>query len=171
LCRSTYSATVPTAFLLFFIISGYCIAGSASTSQSAWHFYAKRLGRLLPALVVCSFISTAAKQACPHLIEASRIPWWFDMAYTWIALPTLNILKVSYIRPDGAYWSLNVEFQFYLLYFSIMLVGLRKYVLEIVCGWVAVAGLIAQPGELRSLDFFPFFVAGLSVAAFFSRAG
>jgi peptidoglycan/LPS O-acetylase OafA/YrhL len=35
--------------LLFFMISGYCIALSAASSTSCWHFYAKRLGRLLPA--------------------------------------------------------------------------------------------------------------------------
>lgn len=34
--------------LLFFMISGYCIALSAASSTSCWHFYAKRLGRLLP---------------------------------------------------------------------------------------------------------------------------
>ena len=34
--------------LLFFMISGYCIALSAASSTSCWHFYAKRLGRCCP---------------------------------------------------------------------------------------------------------------------------
>jgi len=76
---------------LFFMISGYCIAISASHSRSAWHFYAKRLGRLLPALVVCSLATVTLKHMFPELIQANRLAPWRDMFYSWIALPTLNV--------------------------------------------------------------------------------
>ncbi|WP_454647107.1 acyltransferase family protein [Bradyrhizobium liaoningense] len=89
--------------LLFFIISGYCIAFSVETSQSAWHFYAKRLGRLLPALIVCGLLTTLFKHVMSNLVEPGREVTWFDYAYTLISLPTLNVLHVDHHLPDGAY--------------------------------------------------------------------
>ncbi|TFV67429.1 acyltransferase [Bradyrhizobium frederickii] len=93
--------------LLFFAVSGYCISFSASSSKSAWDFYAKRLGRLLPALIFATLLITAIKHLFPQFIEASRIPTWFDAFYTLFALPTLHILKIDLIYPDGAFWSLD----------------------------------------------------------------
>ena len=150
--------------LLFFIISGYCIAVSSATSTSAWHFYAKRLGRLLPALVVCSFITTALKHMAPGLIEPNRLLSWWEMAYTWVALPTLNLLHIGYHWPDLAYWSLEIEFHFYALVFVVMLLGLRRHLLLAVCGYVFAKVCLLQ-GLQTNFDFYPFFIAGLSVAS------
>jgi peptidoglycan/LPS O-acetylase OafA/YrhL len=150
--------------LLFFMISGYCIALSAATSTSSWHFYAKRLGRLLPALVVCSFLTTALKHLAPDLIDANRMLPWQDMFYSWFALPTLNFLHIDYLLPDGAYWSLDVEFHFYALVFVIMLLGLRNHILLGVCGFVAVEVYLLKISQ-TNLVFYPFFIAGLAVAA------
>ncbi len=150
--------------LLFFIISGYCIAISAATSRSAWHFYAKRLGRLIPALLVCSLITTALKHIAPSLIAPDRLLAWWEMAYTWVALPTLNLLHIGYHWPDGAYWSLQIEFHFYALIFVLMLFGLRRHLLLGVCSYVLVKVCLLQ-GLFTQLDFYPFFIAGLSIAA------
>ena len=152
--------------LLFFAISGYCISFSADSSKTARDFYAKRLGRLLPALAVSVALITAAKHAFPDLIDPSRIPSWFDSLYTLVALPTLNIAKINYVRPDGAFWSLEVEFQFYALCASLMVVGLRKHLLPAICIYCLVRLLLSNPNHFYSNDFFSFFVAGLSVAAY-----
>lgn len=153
---------------LFFMISGYCIAISASHSRSAWHFYAKRIGRLFPALVVCSLATVTLKHMVPELIQANRLVSWSDMFYSWIALPTLNVLNVGYRLPDGTYWSLDVEFHFYALIFAIMLVGLRNHILLTVCGYVVVEVCLLKSHQ-TNLVFYPFFIAGLSVACLAER--
>ena len=160
--------------LLFFIVSGYCIAFSANSSTSAWHFYAKRLGRLMPALLVCSFITIAIKWLWPQFVDAGRENSLFDWLYTPIALATLNFPSIGYRPADGAYWSLQVEFQFYILYAAIMLFGIRQYAVQCFCVFVLIIGLSASPGIPGSYDFFPYFLAGMSVAAVVSgdqRAG
>jgi peptidoglycan/LPS O-acetylase OafA/YrhL len=149
--------------LLFFMISGYCIALSASTSRSCWHFYAKRVGRLLPALIVCSVLTVLLKHIAPNLIDASRLVAWRDMFYTWLALPTLNFLNIDYRLPDGAYWSLDVEFHFYALVFVIMLLRLQNHILLTVCGYLVVEVYLLKTAQ-TNLTFYPFFVAGLAIA-------
>jgi peptidoglycan/LPS O-acetylase OafA/YrhL len=152
--------------LLFFAISGYCISFSADSAKSARDFYAKRLGRLLPALAVSVALITTAKHAFPHLIEESRIPSWLDSIYTLVALPTLNLAKINYVRPDGAFWSLEIEFQFYALCALLIVVGLRKHLLPAICIYCLVRLLLSNPSHPYSNDFFSFFVAGLSIAAY-----
>lgn len=154
--------------LLFFMISGYCIAISASTSRSCWHFYAKRLGRLMPALIVCSLLTVTLKHLAPGLIEAKRLVPWGDMFYSWFALPTLNFLNIGYLLPDGAYWSLDVEFHFYALIFVVMLLGLRNHILLSVCGYAAVEVWLLKNHE-TNLVFYPFFIAGLAIACLSAR--
>ncbi|QAU46758.1 acyltransferase [Bradyrhizobium guangzhouense] len=151
--------------LLFFIISGYCIAFSAESSRSAWHFYAKRLGRLLPALIVCGFLTTLFKTLAPELVEAGRDLKWIHYAYTIIALPTLNVLQVNYNLPDGAYWSLQIEFQFYIFCFLMMTLGLRERLLALICAVTIFRTLTTSTDYYTSNDFFPFFIAGMSIAA------
>ncbi|TFV37740.1 acyltransferase [Bradyrhizobium frederickii] len=151
--------------LLFFIISGYCIAFSAETSQTAWHFYAKRLGRLLPALIVCGFLTTLFKILAPELVEPGRGLKWVHYVYTLIALPTLNVLQVNYNLPDGAYWSLQIEFQFYFFCFLMMVLGLKQRLLALLCAVTIFRTVTTSTDYYTSNDFFPFFIAGMSVAA------
>lgn len=151
--------------LLFFILSGYCIAFSVETSQTAWHFYAKRLGRLLPALIVCGFLTTLFKALAPELVEAGRGLKWVHYVYTLVSLPTLNVLQVNYNLPDGAYWSLQIEFQFYVFCFLMMALGLKHRLLELLCAMTIFRTLTTSTEYYTSNDFFPFFIAGMSVAA------
>ncbi|MBU6463345.1 MAG: acyltransferase [Bradyrhizobium sp.] len=156
--RGTYGV------LLFFVISGYCIAFSAEESVSAWHFYSKRLGRLLPALIVCGAITTALKHAFPNLIDADRINSWFNYAYCLFGLPTLNVLQRHLVLPDGAYWSLIVEFQFYAVCFLFMLIGFRNHLMRAVCVTAMLHTITAGQTTNGSNDFFPFFVCGMAVS-------
>jgi peptidoglycan/LPS O-acetylase OafA/YrhL len=151
--------------LLFFVISGYCIAISAENSNSAWHFYAKRLGRLLPSLIVCGAVTTAAKHAFPHLIDADRINSWFDYFYCLFALPTLGALQLHYHFPDGAYWSLVAEFQFYVICFVAMFIGNRDRLISFVSAVAVLHSLRSGLTTNGANDFFVFFIAGLSIAA------
>lgn len=151
--------------LLFFIISGYCIAFSAESSQTAPHFYAKRLGRLLPALMVCGFLTTLFKHLMPDLVEPGRGLTWIHYVETIVSLPTLNVLEINYNLPDGAYWSLQIEFQFYVFCFLMMALGLKQRLLALLCAVTIFRSLTTSTDYYTSNDFFPFFIAGMSVAA------
>jgi peptidoglycan/LPS O-acetylase OafA/YrhL len=149
--------------LEFFIISGYCIAISAEHSRSAWHFYGKRVGRLMPALIVCGLISVTLKNIAPWLIDPSRQASFKDAFVTWISLPALNTLRIPYTYPDGAYWSLAIEFKFYALIFGAIAIGLRRLALFAVCAFV-VLKMFILPDRAHEISYFPFFIAGLSIA-------
>lgn len=114
--------------MLFFMISGYCIMMSADSSRSPWDFWSKRLGRLMPAMLVCGALTTGLKQVLP--VAPDRFVTWGDFGATLLALPTLNLAGVDYRPPDGAYWSLIAEFQFYALIVLLMVFGVRRRMLE-----------------------------------------
>jgi peptidoglycan/LPS O-acetylase OafA/YrhL len=151
--------------LLFFIISGYCIAFSIESSQTAWLFYAKRLGRLLPALTICGFITTLFKYLAPELVEPGREMNWLSFFYMPFGMSTLNILQKPYILPDFSYWSLGVEFQFYVFCFLMMAIGLRERLIALLGVLIIFRTLSTSLDYSSSNDFFPFFLAGMGAAA------
>ncbi|MGY8633879.1 acyltransferase [Bradyrhizobium sp. 14AA] len=151
--------------LLFFIISGYCIAFSVDSSKTAWHFYAKRVGRLVPALIVCGFLTTLFKHLAPDLVEHGREAPWLHYAYTPFALATLNVLQKNYAPPDWAYWSLMIEFQFYFFCCMMMALGQKQRLIMMLCAITVFRTLTTSTDYYTSNDFFPFFIAGMSVAA------
>lgn len=100
---------------LFFMISGYVIAMSAE-GATLRSFFASRVSRLYPVLWAGVLLTSAVTWAAasPHfsvslpqvLANLTMVPHWMQVAYV-----------------DGAYWSLAVELQFYLLMAA--LIGLR----------------------------------------------
>lgn len=93
---------------LFFMVSGFVILMSAQGSSSVRSFAASRVARLYPALWVAAPLTAVAA-------------WAFHRAEFQVSLPTLlanmtmlaHWLNIEFV--DGAYWSLAVELQFYLL--------------------------------------------------------
>lgn len=154
--------------LLFFVISGYCIGLSMDNSRSPYHFYVKRLGRLLPALLICGLITTAVKIHWPYLL-AERPVEWIDPLLTALSLPTLDLLGIRYHFPDWAYWSLVVEFQYYALITLLMFVVRGRQVIHalIAINLLALALLASghwnHPAQL--VYFLPFFIVGASLKA------
>lgn len=152
--------------LLFFLISGYCIQLSEASSNNAWRFYAKRVARLLPALVACGMLTAAVKIFFPVLL-AERPVDWIDPILVAVNMPTLDLLRIPYHYPDWAYWSLAVEFEYYALIAVLMLfVRGRTLVMLLVIGSIGVLALLLSkrwnhPPQL--VYFLPFFVAGASL--------
>ncbi len=98
---------------LFFILSGYCIYLTISRSRSLADFFAKRLSRLWPALIVAATVTFI-------FVHLFGLPGLGSNIFKYLSnLLFLNVLTDRYV--DGAYWSLTIEVKFYfwfgLLYF------------------------------------------------------
>jgi peptidoglycan/LPS O-acetylase OafA/YrhL len=114
---------------VFFVISGYVVSSSLIRSSArsfrafALQFYSKRILRIVPALLVCMFVTT--------LLTAAFIPnsWLSNANYTTLRLAMVGLGNFSlmfagetYFSPRIDYnpamhtWSLGVEEQFYLVF-------------------------------------------------------
>ena len=111
---------------VFFVVSGFVISGLLLREQQAANriaflpFYARRARRLLPAaalVIVVSLIATAL--LADHrtaVLVASDSRWSaLFLANFHMTTVTPNVLLIR-DTPVGAYWSLAVEEQFYLVY-------------------------------------------------------
>ena len=143
---------------LFFMVSGFVIFMSAQGS-SVRNFAASRAARLYPALWVAAPLTVAFAWAFHRtefevslstlLINLTMVPQWF---------------KVEFV--DGAYWSLAVELQFYLLVaLAIAFNGLRRPQ-TCVAAWLAISAVNALR-PMYPLEFWlaakwaPLFCAGI----------
>lgn len=104
---------------LFFIISGYCIAMTASRTPDLASFWGRRFGRIYPAFAVGCMVSWALTSyfGLPEK-EVSGLQ----------ALGNLLFLNAVFVPSvDGVYWSLIVELQFYMLYGLILCIDRRPF--------------------------------------------
>lgn len=144
---------------LFFIISGFVIFLSAQDTTVS-KFTASRISRLYPAFWVAVPLTWAvvwAFDAKPlqvswqdMLVNLSMFPHWF---------------KVPFV--DGAYWSLAVELQFYIMVGLAIRFGLMKRAEMLLSAWL----LIALANAIRPMfpvefwlaaNWAPLFCAGAS---------
>ncbi|SES97059.1 acyltransferase family protein [Oceanicella actignis] len=94
---------------LFFIVSAFCIASTLGRARTAARFVALRLARLWPAYAAAVALTTAVCWAFP--LPGRTPELWQALAnMLW-----LNALSPLVPHVDGAYWSLIVELQFYVL--------------------------------------------------------
>jgi peptidoglycan/LPS O-acetylase OafA/YrhL len=113
---------------LFFVLSGFCIHYSylrRPDSFSVADFYWRRFLRIYPAYLAA-------------LLAFTFLAWKFHYepfgSVTPIQIIT-HLLSIQDISPDtlygisGSYWSLAVEFQFYLAY-PLLLIGMRRFTLR-----------------------------------------
>lgn len=167
---------------VFFVISGYLITRQISERLEAGnfrfrHFYARRIRRLLPALLATIAASMLAasiillpadlaafsRSALAALFSASNIVFYLEAGY-WAA--------ASELKPLLHTWSLGVEEQFYLLWPLLMvaLVAIRRWLPMtlsfLILGLASLAACIAYTASDPDAAFFlaPFrvfqFVAG-----------
>ena len=103
---------------LFFVISGYCIAMTASRAVSLATFWGRRFGRIYPAYVAGVILTFA-------LVSAIGLPG--KEVSTLQAAGNLLFLNALGFPPvDGVYWSLIVELKFYCIYGLLLCISHRS---------------------------------------------
>ncbi|WP_369053262.1 acyltransferase family protein [Kineococcus terrestris] len=143
---------------LFFVVSGFVVALSAR-GRSVGHFLASRISRLYPAYWAAVLLTAALRWAVPGLGE--REPW-----HVLVNLTMFQDL-VGVPRVDGVYWTLWVEWQFYLLLVVGIVVGLTRRRVLAAALWVplvctALVLLVpASAGVVTLLGYAPLFAAGV----------
>lgn len=101
---------------LFFILSGYLISKSIRTHRSNIYFFKKRLKRILPAFYITLFIISIINY---FEIYSNNYSGWLNdnfyksLIFNMIFIPEGALNNYFYL--DGVFWSLVVEFQFYLI--------------------------------------------------------
>ncbi|MCF8002728.1 MAG: acyltransferase [Chromatiaceae bacterium] len=126
------AALLPGGFTgvdVFFVISGYVVSASLARQQDSGFFaftlsfYARRIVRILPALIVCLLLVTLASTALipqAWLSDSSDQTGLF--AFFGLSNVMLVLLNDGYFAPRVEFnpfthtWSLGVEEQFYLLF-------------------------------------------------------
>lgn len=106
---------------LFFVISGYCIAMTASRAGSLAIFWGRRFGRIYPAYIAGVLLTFA-------LVTSFGLPGKEVSAVQ--AVGNLVFLNALGFPPvDGVYWSLIVELKFYCIYGLLLCISRRPDVI------------------------------------------
>lgn len=150
---------------LFFTLSGFVIAMALTRAKSPWDFASKRLAKIFPMLAIAATLTLALTWTSPrfHANPADLLPS--------ISLVPLflweKLLHRTPVLIDGAYWSLFVEAQFYvlaaMLFFLVKDAG-ERFLLRFL---IVSAALAPFPilGSLKMVGYLveaPFFASGVA---------
>ena len=133
--------------MIFFVISGYCIAATTTStlrnSQGFGIYMRRRLRRIYPPyfFAVCFFIVTRLmkwRMGQGMQLSSSFVTWlqtftltqWLSLIWHPVSSPAAN--KALFV---AAFWSLNYEEQFYLVMGGLMILSARL-------GWPMLCGIV-----------------------------
>ncbi|WP_333822669.1 acyltransferase family protein [Pinisolibacter sp.] len=125
---------------LFFIISGFVILMTLSAASRFTTFLYRRWLRLFPAMVVCSAIVLATVDFFPErpggaLAPTDLIPGLSLLGEHVVNFVTRNAFSVKSL--EGSFWSLYVEFRFYLFFgFMYFFIGRRAAIASLLAAYV-----------------------------------
>lgn len=128
---------------LFFLISGWLIAGSLARHRSAGHFLLRRLLRIYPAFLVPHVVIFAAGPWIGYawMAELDPLGWLGHFVSNLLLLPGLLKLPIANIVT----WTLSLEMAFYLLAAGAWVIGQQRERWRKaagVTGWLAVAAVV-----------------------------
>jgi peptidoglycan/LPS O-acetylase OafA/YrhL len=116
---------------LFFVLSGFCIHYAflrRGKSLEAKNFYWHRFLRLYPAYFTACVVYAALVAWLPYKLLSYKYENIYQLPVHLLLVHNLN--KSTFMGINGAFWSLGVEFQFYLLY-PLLLLMRRKWDLRV----------------------------------------
>lgn len=170
---------------MFFVISGYVITYSAesnlNSNESAFQFLKRRFLRIYPAfwisiiVLLCLpyvlkfivMVTTGDYISPASIIERYNTSEWLHiLALTKVFFANSSYLPVEFTLINGVYWTLAIEFQFYLVVFASLL--FKKYY-RLLIVLVTVFAIVNQYNDL-SLNFglfihyWPLFAIGILLA-------
>jgi peptidoglycan/LPS O-acetylase OafA/YrhL len=141
---------------LFFIISGFVIFMSLERCRSFADFMKRRWLRLFPLMLAASLLILAQNYAFAFQTGEAPKPWWYVIPGLTFVSPNIlqNLSGIYFESLDGVFWTLYVEFFFYLFFgATFFALGQRRAI-------VALAGLwlfgLALPHMLAPLAGTPF---------------
>lgn len=147
---------------LFFMISGYVIFMSAQGATPR-AFVASRVARLYPAYWVAALLTagTAWLLASPTFSVS-----WQTLLGNLTMLTHLIWVGQEPPYVDGAYWSLAIEFQFYLIMLGLIVANRLARIERFMAGWLLLSSLdFLRPVYLAELllvvEWAPLFCAGM----------
>ena len=120
----------------FFVLSGFLITSilldlrdSSISYSAARYFFARRMRRLLPALLVAILVGSA--------LGVGGLPqdWFWHMTY----MSNLQVWWQSSWSGAGHFWTLALEQQFYLLWFPAVMIMPRRWLAPLVLGLLVCA--------------------------------
>jgi peptidoglycan/LPS O-acetylase OafA/YrhL len=124
--------------LLFFVLSGYLITRilmqykdqGTPVKAAAAHFYWRRMLRLGPPYYLAIGVAAAFG------ILNMRSDWWVHALY-------LSNIKFAFFGLNGAvhFWTLSVEEQFYLIWFLVIVVLPRRFLMPIILVSIGIPSL------------------------------
>lgn len=176
---------------MFFVISGYVITYSAESSlkneKSPFVFFKARFLRIYPAF----WASVAVVLICPYIIEAisflksgqymapenilikfDYIEWSNFLLLSKVFWASSHDLQSEFNTINSVYWTLAIEFQFYLVVFVALC--FRKYYRHVIA-IISILALMVMliPNEINYglfIHYWPSFSIGI-VLAYFHRNG
>lgn len=142
---------------VFFVISGLVIAMTLERSQSTIHFAIKRFARLYGAFLACATITFLVSRVSgiPHF-NVTTIDYLKNISLYSLFLPGKKFV-------DGAYWSLFVEVNFYVIAAILWATLGSKLWIGLLA--VALVGAIWPANDL--LQNIPYFLAGVGLYKWF----
>ena len=170
---------------LFFLLSGFVILMTLETCPRPREFIRKRWLRLFPGMLICSVVLFATASLFPERPAGmpdvlSLLPGVLFIEPEWIGA----LINQPVAPLEGAFWSLYVEFKFYImaavLYFSygrarLVFALIVLSIAGILCQWLAeismhpVAQTLKVIADGLSLRHFGWFAAG-AAAYIYTRA-
>lgn len=128
---------------LFFLISGYLVAGSVLRHRSAARFLARRLLRIYPAFVVPHVVIFAVGPWVGYawMVHLDLLGWLWHFFSNLLFLPGLFDLPIANIVA----WTLSLEMAFYLLAAAAWVIGQQRWrwgKVAGLAGWLAAAAMV-----------------------------
>ncbi len=123
--------------IAFFSISGYLITASWMRSDSIMSYYSKRIRRIFPALIVCSFIMVFVLFPIFGSGDSASYIFSYKSIYSFICFSLLSIKHTftngfadGYIYngvANGSLWTLKFEFFDYILISIVFFIQKKTY--------------------------------------------